>query len=165
MWGLMVSSLYLMATLGVKSYVEDKLQHNLTQQGISTEKLLTVPVSFGSIHWYGVARTTKNLQIGQYSIMQNEPIVFERFPVNDSLLRDVDPLMADRLKWFAQGYYTVAEQDGIIRVYNMQCDMQGVRTYGDYKAPTAFYFSLTPNEADSKYELSSGMHMETEGDR
>lgn len=157
-WGLVVSSLYLMFTLGVKSYVENELQQNLVHQGISTEKILTVPVSFGSIHWYGVARTARDLHIGQYSIMQKEPILFERFPINDSLLQNIDSLMADRLKWFAQGYYTVAEQDGIIRVYNMQCDMQGVRTYGDYKAPTAFYFSLTPNDTDGQYELSSGMH-------
>ena len=40
----------------------------------------------------------------------------------------------------------------------MQCDMQGVRTYGDYRAPTAFYYQITPNAEG--YELSTGMHRE-----
>ena len=61
------------------------------------------------------------------------------------------------MKWFAQGFYTVAEKDGKIRVYNMKCDMQGVLEFGDYKAPTAFYFEITPQE-DGGYELTSGMH-------
>jgi len=39
----------------------------------------------------------------------------------------------------------------------MQCDMQGVREFGDYKAPTAFYFEIVPKE-NGDFELSTGMH-------
>jgi hypothetical protein len=39
----------------------------------------------------------------------------------------------------------------------MQCDMQGVKTYGDYKAPTAFFFEIEPKE-NMDYKLSVGMH-------
>ena len=39
----------------------------------------------------------------------------------------------------------------------MQCDMQGIRTYGNYKAPTAFYFEITPL-SNGKYDLTTGMH-------
>lgn len=35
--------------------------------------------------------------------------------------------------------------------------MQGVRVYGDYNAPTAFYYELTPTN-NGDYELSTGMH-------
>jgi hypothetical protein len=42
----------------------------------------------------------------------------------------------------------------------MQCDMQGVRQFGDYRAPTAFYYEITPHEGGT-YDLNSGMHMET----
>ena len=63
------------------------------------------------------------------------------------------------MKWFAQDFYTVAEKDGKIRIYNMQCDMQGIRAYGDYKAPTAFYFEIDQH-ADGTYDLSTGMHHE-----
>ena len=63
---------------------------------------------------------------------------------------------SDQLRWFAQGYYTVAEHEGKIRLYNMQCDMQEIRTFGNYKAPTAFYYEITP-KSNGKYELDVGM--------
>ena len=62
---------------------------------------------------------------------------------------------SDQLKWFAQGYYTVAEHEGRIRLYNMQCDIQGIRTFGNYKAPTAFYYEITP-KSNGEYELDVG---------
>ena len=53
----------------------------------------------------------------------------------------------------------MAEKDGKIRLYNMQCDMQGIRNYGDYKAPTAFYYEISPLDS-MNYILESGMHSE-----
>ena len=67
------------------------------------------------------------------------------------------PVKVGNMIWFAQGFYTVAQEGRTIRVYNMQCDMQGVRHFGDYKAPTAFYFQIVP-EMGGGYELSTGMH-------
>lgn len=160
-WGLIVSTAYLLATLGIKTYVQKQINNSLASDGIQSEKLLTVPVSIGSINWYGVARDANGLHIGTYRVFQSTPINFDFFPFNDSLLQNVDPWMVNRLKWFAQGFYTVAELDGTIRVYNMQCDMQGIRTFGDYKAPTAFYFELIPQDSGG-YVLSSGMHMDTD---
>ena len=52
----------------------------------------------------------------------------------------------------------VAEHEGKIRLYNMQCDMQGVRTFGEYKAPTAFFYEITPKDS-GEYDLSVGMQM------
>ena len=86
--------------------------------------------------------------------MKKNKIEFHSFPINDHLL---DPHLVDKMKWFAQGFYTVAAHEGKIRIYNMQCDMQGVREFGDYKAPTAFYFEITTN-ANGDIELASGMH-------
>ena len=107
--------------------------------------------------WYGVAKDENQLHIGKYSILDNNKIEFHSFPINDQLFEGLDDYLVDRMKWFAQGFYTVAEKDGKIRVYNMQCDMQGVREFGDYKAPTAFYFEIEPRE-NGNYKLTSGMH-------
>jgi hypothetical protein len=57
----------------------------------------------------------------------------------------------------AVGEAILAEKDGKIRIYNMQCDMQGVRTYGNYKAPTAFYFEIAPKQ-NGDFELNTEMH-------
>ncbi|MFT4665020.1 MAG: inner membrane protein [Polaribacter sp.] len=157
--GLLVSSLYLVFTLANKERIEQVFYSQLEAQNIPSFNLLTVPVKVGNMVWYGVAKDKEQLYIGRYSMLKKNDIEFHAFPINDKFLDDVDEELAARMKWFAQGFYTVAEKDGKIRVYNMQCDMQGVREFGGYKAPTAFYFEITPME-NGDYELSSGMHQE-----
>ncbi len=155
--GLGVSTLYLIFTLIHKQRIENIFDDQLVHNDISYQELLTVPVAIGNIKWYGVARDDSNLYIGKYSSWKMNEIQFHSFPINDYLLDGLDPYLVDRMKWFAQGFYTVAEKSGKIRVYNMQCDMQGVRTYGDYRAPTAFYYEIEPIDSND-YKLTSGMH-------
>lgn len=157
--GLLVSSLYLVFTLANKQHIERVFYSQLEAQNIPSFNLLTVPVKVGNMVWYGVAKDKEQLYIGQYSMLKKNDIVFHAFPINENLLDDIDDDLADRMKWFAQDFYTVAEKDGKVRVYNMQCDMQGVREFGGYKAPTAFYFEIVPKE-DGGYQLSTGMHQE-----
>lgn len=155
--GLIVSALYLMFTLANKQHVAEVFSTQLEEEGTPYFRMLTVPVSAGSLVWYGVAKDKTHLHIGRYSLLQQNDIEFESFPINKQLLNGLDVELVDRLKWFAQGFYTVAEKDGKIRMYNMQCDMQGIRKFGDYKAPTAFYYEITP-KANGEYDLTSGMH-------
>ena len=152
-----ISSLYLLLTLGIKSYVNQKFDEVLTSQGIEYSSLLTVPVKIGSISWYGVAKTNNSLFIGRYNNLSPNLILFTEFPINNHLLNDIPTEISSTLKWFSKDFYTVAESNGKLRLYNMQCDMQGIRTYGNYKAPTAFYFEITPL-SNGKYDLTTGMH-------
>lgn len=140
-----------------KQQVEKRFNAELAGQGISAYKMFSVPVSVANLVWYGVAKDANGLHIGKYTLGQKGHIQFEFFPTNEHLLKELDPYLVDRMKWFSQDFYTVAENGGKIRFYNMQCDMQGIRYFGDYKAPTAFYFEIT-TAADGTYRLSSGMH-------
>ena len=158
-WGLIISSAYLIGTLGIKTLVEHNIKSQLSDKNLSYSDLLSVSVGFASMNWYGVARNEENLYLGKYNVLENNDIHFDQFAINDQLLNEVEPKLVDRLKWFSKGFYTVAQSDDKIRLYNMQCDMQGVRTFGDYKAPTAFYFEITPKTECGEYELSSGMHL------
>ncbi|WJJ96416.1 metal-dependent hydrolase [Algibacter luteus] len=155
--GLAISTFYLILTLGIKGSANNSFEANLKETGIVYNELLTVPVGIGSVNWYGVAKTQESLFIGKYNTIAQNQITFSEFPINDYLLENINPELTTTLKWFSNGFYTVAEHDGKIRLYNMQCDMQGIRTYGDYKAPTAFYFEITPF-LDESYNLSTGMH-------
>ncbi len=155
--GLAVSTLYLLFTFGHKQVISKAINSALKKQNIEYNELKTIPVGIGNVNWYGVAKNDNTLYIGKYAGLNNEPIEFHSFPINEHLMNGVDPKLADRLKWFSQDFYTVAEHNGKIRLYNLQCDMQGVRTYGNYKAPTAFYFEIT-RHSDSSFGLSSGMH-------
>jgi inner membrane protein len=155
--GLLISSLYLLTTLAVKTHVTNQFKEELAAQKITYQSLLTVAVAWGSITWYAVAKTDTGLYIGKYSNLENNSVDFEYFPVNDFLLDGINPELADRMKWFAKGYYTVAKSEGKVRFYNMQCDMQGVRYLGETKAPTAFYFEII-SHPDGSYDLNTGMH-------
>lgn len=158
--GLIVSSLYLLFTLANKQHIENVFNTQLEEQNILSFRMLSVPVAIGNMVWYGVAKDKTHLYIGKYSMLKKNKIDFHSFPINEPLLDGLDEKLVNKMKWFAQGFYTVAEKDGKIRIYNMQCDMQGVRQFGDYRAPTAFYYEITPHE-DETYDLTSGMHMET----
>jgi len=155
--GLVVSSVYLLFTLVNKEFVSNAIQSDLMASHITYDEMKTIPVGVGSINWYGVAKNKDTLYIGKYSRFKNEAVDFHSFPINNHLLAGVNQRLSERLKWFSQDFYTVAEQDGKIRLYNLQCDMQGVRNYGNFKAPTAFYFEII-SHSDSSYELRTGMH-------
>ena len=157
--GLILSSIYLIFTLLHKGYINQIFNQKLISESITEYNLLTVPVYIAGLEWYGVAKTSDSLYISKYSHLKKNRIEFEAFPINDQLLIGLDSMLVDRLKWFSKDFYTVAEKDGKIRLYNMQCDMQGIRNYGDYKAPTAFYYEISPLDS-MNYILESGMHSE-----
>jgi len=157
--GLIISTLYLLFTLANKQYINGVFNEQLKGKNIQSTQLLTVPVGVGNMNWYGVAKNDENLYLGKYSLLENNQIDFHSFPINNQLLDNLDKELVNKMKWFAKDFYTVAKEDGKIRIYNMQCDMQGVREFGGYKVPTAFYFEIIPKENGS-YELSSGMHQD-----
>jgi len=155
--------LYLLFTLANKQQIEQVFNEQLAVKNIPFFRLLTVPVAIGNTTWYGVAKDKTHLHIGKYAMLDDNEIQFNSFPINNQLLDGLDEYLVDRMKWFAQGFYTVAEREGKIRIYNMQCDMQGVRNFGDYIGPTAFYYEITP-KAKGGYDLTSGMHPAEPGD-
>lgn len=154
--GILVSSIYLLFTLMHKSQVENKVASILKSERVSFTQLKSIPESVANIEWYGVARNATHLYLVKQSTFYTIDTKVDSFPINTHLLDGLDEELVYKMKWFAQDFYTVAENDGKIRVYNMQCDMQGVRSFGDYKAPTAFYYEVTPTE--DSYILTSGMH-------
>lgn len=155
--GLIISSLYLLFTLAHKHHIETVFYEQLDRQNLAYQKLLTVPVKIGNMEWYGVARNDSLLYLGKYSSLDRNKIKFDTFRINEHLFDPLDKELADRMRWFSKGFYTLAQRENKIRVYNMQCDMQGVRSYGHYKAPTAFYYEITL-KPDGGYLLHSAMH-------
>jgi len=155
--GIVVSSFYLLCTLGVKQHVKKHFLLELAEQNISHTALLTMPVGVAGVNWYGVAKTDEGLYMHKYSIISDEHPPFEYFPINDHLLADLNPVFVNKMKWFSKGFYTVAEHQNAIRFYNLQVDMRGVVHLADTKAPTAGYFEIVPRE-EGGFEFSSGAH-------
>jgi inner membrane protein len=152
--GLIVSSLYLVFTLLNKEAVKADVSARFARQNIVYSSLLTMPVGVANIHWYGVAKGRDSIYMVRHSILSdlNNPI--EVFPINEAYLNLIDRNVADRMRWFAKGFYTVEKANDKIRIYNLQVDMRGIIKDGDKKAPTAGYFEIST--ANGISELTSG---------
>lgn len=160
--GLVLSTVYLSFTLLNKSQVERVVENSLNENGIAYESYITVPVSAGNLLWYGVAKTSDGLYLGDYSALDADTeIDFTFFPNNEYLLEGISgTYLLDRMKWFSRDYYTVDEVDGKLRFYNLKCDMSGFAGE-DGHAPTTFYFEIESKQ-DGTLGLSTGMHPKKE---
>lgn len=153
--GLLVSSLYLFLTFGVKMEMNKRLSHDLESEKILAKNILTVPVGMASLNWYGLAVADGGIHMKHYALFGEPFQPFQFFPQNDSLLNQLDPEVAATMRWFAKGFYT-AEADGdTIRIYNMQVDMRGMTLNRNPTAPTKGYFEFKPR-ADGGYDYGYG---------
>lgn len=155
--GLGISTLYLICILGNKIHINNYFEKELSTQGIAYNSLLTMPVGSANLNWYGVARSNDSLYLQKYSILKGRYFPFEKFAINDHLLKDLNPELVKTMRWFAKGFYTVQKEGDKIRFYNLQVDMRGVFNNGVVKAPTLGYFEITL-KGDGSFEFSSGAH-------
>lgn len=153
--GLIVSSLYLMLTFGIKMNINQQLSSDLSAQHIQGSRLLTMPVGVADINWYGLAVADDGIYMKKYSLLGDSDAAFEFFPQNDSLLNRLDPEVAETMRWFAKGFYTAEAVGDTIRIYNLQVDMRGMLLDRNPPAPTHGFFEFKP-EADGSYGYGYG---------
>lgn len=157
-YGLLISSLYLLFTLINKEIVKTDVSTRLAKQNIEYNSLLTMPVGIANINWYGVAKGRDSIFMLKYSMLSNEDHSIESFPINEKYLNQIDKKVADKMRWFAKGFYTVEKENGKIRIYNLQVDMRGIVKVGDQKAPTAGYFEISNRNGKTKFSSGSIKH-------
>ncbi|MCF8238672.1 MAG: metal-dependent hydrolase [Saprospiraceae bacterium] len=153
-WGLLFSTGYLLLTLGVKQHVQSAFNNQLETEHIRSEDILTLPVGIGSIYWYGVARTDDQLYLQKYALMDGFITPLYAFPIQEEYLEEIDPEVAQRMRWFAKGFYTVEKEADSIRVFNLQVDMRGPVSHQGHLSPTRGYFQIS--NQGGKTQFSSG---------
>ncbi len=153
-YGLIISSLYLVFTLINKEVVKTSIANKMSIENIEYTSLLTMPVGIANINWYGVAKGKDSLYMVKHSILSETDNPIEVFPINEEYLNEIDKEIADKMRWFAKGNYTVEKENGKIRIYNLQVDMRGIVKVGDKMAPTMGYFEVS--NKTGKPEFSSG---------
>jgi inner membrane protein len=114
--GLVLSTGYLMWTLGVKVYVDQVSRVALDNQNIDSTVMLTTPSPFNSLLWRVLAVDESNYYEGFYSILDNdEHITFTTQPRSLALLGPLQGTWSvQRLQWFSKGLYAVAMEDKAI---------------------------------------------------
>ncbi|WP_395047832.1 metal-dependent hydrolase [Flavobacterium sp.] len=152
------STSYLLFTLIHKQSINKQFESAFAKKGIKPIAIMTVPVTNGNGKWYGLGKTDTFIYMGELnSYKANDTINFQKFRINDNLLNKIDAELANKMRWFAKNFYVVNEYKGKILFYNLQCDMQGIKKYPNYIAPTAFYFEFDEKSINPK-EFKTDFH-------
>lgn len=154
-FSLFLSSVYLVFTLVNKERVEKDIAEKMHQENIEYSSLLTMPVGIANVNWYGVAKGKDKIHMLKYSIYEDLDSPIEVFPINEEYLTLIDAEFADKMRWFAKGFYVVEKVNEKIRVYNLQVDMRGIVEYGNKKAPTVGYFEISEQNGTTVFSSGS----------
>lgn len=103
--GLIISSCYLLYTLGVKTYVDGIFKTELERKGIEFLRFDSRPTAFNSILWTSNIETESEFLVAYYSLLDKDTqLEFYRFPKNKKLLLPYrnDPEV-ERLLFLTQG--------------------------------------------------------------
>ena len=154
--GLLISSFYLLMGFGLKhTLVQELVSSDLKESHIDYDELMTIPVGIASLNWYAVAKNADTLYLKKFSLLGETEEEFISFPINEELLYKVDRELAEEMRWFSKGFYTVMERDSKLRFFNLQVDMRGVVDDDIQLAPTAGFFELS-QDVEGNWQFGSG---------
>ena len=109
--GIILSSFYLLITIVMKGITYTKFEAALQREGINYSELETKPSPFNSILWTANVKTKDAFLIGDYSILDTQPINFRRFPKNHNKIQDLNAYdNLRRLVNITNGWYTITQQ-------------------------------------------------------
>lgn len=113
--GLIISSAYLVITIGFKGFVHFKFTNALNEQHIEYVDIQTKPTPLNSILWAANVETDDSFLIGYSSIYGSRPIAFQSYPKNHHLLGELkEHPKVQRMIAISQGWYTITKnEDGI----------------------------------------------------
>jgi len=154
---LLISTLYLLLTLGSKLVVMDRFVTSLESQGIAYNQIMSVASPFNSVLWFAYADSGEDVWIANSSLFDSKErrIDWQRVPKNADLFEDFGKGPAGkRLLWFSRGFFRLDFVDdkpvlidlrfGRIKSWLRPIDPTG----RDY----IFCFGLMPESTKGPYE-------------
>ena len=118
-WGIGISSLYMLFTIGNKLYIDYIFKKSLSDNQIASFRFSTQPSILNNILWYGIAETKDSYHVAFYSFFDTNDRFSEWLEIPKR--RDITETDYDDLKdliWFSKGYYNVLEVDNNEYLYN-----------------------------------------------
>jgi len=74
--GILISSMYLLLTCGIKLFALHQFENALQKQNISYSEIIVKPTAFNTILWNANVRTTSGYLLGDYSLFDTKGISF-----------------------------------------------------------------------------------------
>ena len=108
---LLLGSIYLVWTIGMKTHVGNVAKASLDRNNISYNRIVTVPSPFNTFLWRILVMGDTTYYEGYYSIFDDHPSVsFTGHENNKALLKPIeDHWPVKRLQWFTQTFYSVRQ--------------------------------------------------------
>jgi len=111
--GTLITSLYVIYAVSNKLSVNQQIEKTLKKQQIPYTTFISQPTAFNSWLWYVLVPFDNGYYVGYRSVFDapEYPTPFTYYPRNEHLLASSgSPVEIERLKVFADGYYTVVQQ-------------------------------------------------------
>ncbi|MBL1214986.1 MAG: metal-dependent hydrolase [Ignavibacteriae bacterium] len=120
--GLIVSSLYLVWSVGVKAHVSSIAENSLINQNITASKILAGPSPFNTVLWRVIGITDSGYVEGSYSLFdESDEIKFIFHSSENEFLKPIaDDWNVKRLQWFTKGFYRVSNIDNKIVITDLR---------------------------------------------
>ena len=124
---LVLSSFYLIWTIGVKAHVGNVARDSLARNNISYSTIVTVPSPFNSFLWRILAMGDTMYYEGYYSIFDNDRAVdFTGHDNGKTLLAKIeDHWPVKRLQWFTQTFYAVQQDAEKLIITDLRMGTEG----------------------------------------
>lgn len=137
--GIIISSTYMLWTLGAKAFVHYNFSQNLKNQQIAYSRLTTVPTPFNSILWMGTAETPNGYKVGAYSLLdKSKHINFSDVYGNHSLIDSIkDQDEIKRLKYLSKNWYIIEQDSAGLKFIDMRFGPMLTKT-GEVKYPFGY---------------------------
>ena len=114
-FGLGISSIYMLLTVGNKIYIDSVFRKTLAENNINYTRYSSNPALFSNALWYGIAETETSYFIANYSLFDTETKFKNILELPKQ--RDLSPFDykdIQDLAWFSNNYYSIyqVEENG-----------------------------------------------------
>ncbi len=110
--GLIMSSVYMLLTLGNKLYIDSIFKRSLKEQEINALRFSTQPTLLNNILWYGIAETETYYIVADFSLFDTKHrfLDFKKIPKQLDL-KESDYLDVKKLASFSNHYYSIYKEE------------------------------------------------------
>lgn len=151
---LWISYIYLGVTICIKLIVNNKVDKDLSLQGVPHEDYMVTPTPLNNLLWYVVAKDTDACRISYYSVFDKAgPLDYQRVPRNTTFLSPYKNSKEVRdLIQFSKGYYAVNKTDSSLLFSDVRFGQIG----GWYDTNSVFVFSFDVMQKKNAVRIQQG---------
>jgi inner membrane protein len=154
--GLVISTLYIGLTVGLKLYSGTVIKKHAVESGIQIQSMMTVPGPFSSLLWRGLIKSDDGFYQTYFSVFDNplEPLKFEfteyrdNYPVHFS-----DSRAVKTLRWFSKGYYLTESDPNSDSIASYDLRFGSIKGWaGDYTSHVFTFYVFTNDDGLVSFE-------------